>query len=147
MRRIFFLYVAALFVISGCAANPATVKSEESFLPGAEPPAEDEWRGKKAIPSEVQDEIIKRISGLPEYKEVQQNIDRISNHRKGVTSIIDLDDYSRGYTVQVGYSVDDRFAAYYIFLVLTGSYEILIRDMADDKYIPLDVWRKKNADR
>ncbi len=147
MRRAILFTAIAVVIVSGCAGNSVSIMDDEDFLPGAEPPAENEWRGKKAIPGEVQDEIIRRISELPEYKEVQQNIDRISNHRKGVTSIIDLDDYGRGYTVQVGYNGDDRFASYYFFLVLTGTYEILILDMTDDKYISLDSWRKKNAER
>lgn len=142
MRKTVFLSVIVLVMISGCAGNSVT--TGEGFLPGAEPPAEDEWRGKKEIPAEVQDEIIKRISELPEYKEAQKNIDAVSRHRKGVTSIIDKDEKGRGYSVQVGYSGSERFETYYFFHVDSVTYKITILDLQTDEYVTMETWRKRS---
>ncbi len=145
MQKAVFLSIIVLFMISGCAGN--SVRKSEGFLPGAEPRAEDEWRGKKNISAEVQDEIIKRISELTEYKEAQKNIEEVSLHRKGVTSIIDNDEKRRGYSVQVGYSGSDRFETYYFFHVDPVTYKITILDITDDEYVTLDTWRKREKSR
>lgn len=104
---------------------------------------------KKEIVSEVtseEDKMVNAVLALPEVEQVNQYIDSISDHKKGVAAICDgKEEGSNDVCVRVGYNGDERFEVYYFFYVDPVNMRIKIQDIVNDTILPIEEWRKRKA--
>lgn len=92
------------------------------------------------------DIAIKSILELPETKKQSKYIDSISNHKKGISIMIDslevkAEDY---YEIKTGYNGKLHWETYNIYYVnRKNCMEILINDVTSGNIIPINDWRNK----
>ncbi len=87
------------------------------------------------------------IMSLQEVKEKNFLIDSITNHKHGISIIVEKPNQDEPtFHVQAGYNGPNRFETYFHFYVDTTSKKISVDDFASGQRILLNDWRKQNAD-
>lgn len=93
----------------------------------------------------VEERIINTVMALPEAEAANRHIDSITNHQKGLASMMDEPEKGEtDYSVRVGYNGDERFETYYFFYVNPSTLRVKILDVITDSIIPIEDWRKQN---
>ena len=92
------------------------------------------------------DTAIKTIMNLPETKRQAKYVDSISNHKKGISIMVDslkIKDENY-YEIKTGYDGEFHWETYNIFYVnRKNCKEVLVNDTILGDIIPIDIWRQK----
>ena len=92
--------------------------------------------------------ILGLIKNIDEVKASDRYIDSLTNHKKGIASLIFKPAKNeKYYFIQTGYDGENRFETYYNFYVDSATYEIKIQDVIEGDIVTLNGWRKREAKR
>jgi len=85
------------------------------------------------------------IMSLKEVQEKNKLIDSITDHKHGVSIIIDKqDDKLLGFYVQVGYNGNEYFETFFHFYIDSITKQISVEDFLTGEKISLDNWRNQS---
>jgi len=92
--------------------------------------------------SVTENSIRDTIMSLPEVKVKNALIDSISNHKNGISLIIEKPTESeKDFYIQAGYNAEERFETYFHFYFNPQTKVISVMDIMDGKKISLEKWR------
>ena len=91
----------------------------------------------------TEEKIYDSLFKLPEVQTLQRRIDSMTNHKHGVSFMLDtiLDNV---YVINTGYNGELRFENDFTFYVSSKTFEIKIYDFNSDSVISLSNFRKIN---
>ena len=136
-KQIGFIFSCLFFVFYACS-NQSEIKEELQIIKESGVVEE-----KDSINEPIEDKILNAIMSLPEVGKSNSYIDSISNHKKGIASIIDAPENGEtDYSVRVGYNGDERFEVYYFFYVNQKTMQIKILDVITNSVMLYEDWHK-----
>ena len=138
MMRLILLPV--IFIACLCSE----VESQD-FLPESEPADVTEWRASADILPGTRNRIIDVISVLPEYRDTDSRIRKLTNGKHGASGIMKRDESGKGFIVRVGRG-GAKFESYFIFSVDGSTFHIMVYDVLEDSFITLEALRKRSAE-
>ena len=136
----YIVIILSMILFAGCTGN----KSPNQETSGASINSQIIIK-KDAASASLEEEIINTVMALPECQAANAHIDSISNHQKGLASMMDPPEQGEtDYSVRVGYNGDERFETYYFFYVNPSTFKVKILDIVSDSIVPIEYWRTKN---
>ena len=91
----------------------------------------------------LEDKITAALLKLPFVKKSDKYIDSISNHKHGITFMLDEPaEHETEIPVQAGYNGNERFETYYRFFVNPKTLEVKVYDAVEDKKLTLKEYLK-----
>lgn len=96
------------------------------------------------------DMAIKTILELPETKKQAKYIDSISNHKKGISIIIDSLEIEKNfyYELKTGYNGELHWETYSIYYINhKDCTQILVNDIITGDFISINNWRNKKKQK
>ncbi len=142
MKKIIFHFVL-LIILSGCNGNDQN-KPNKKNLPSKSEELEDTTDIAKNL--EIRQRVIEKIKQLPEFIESQKYIDSITDHKRGISYVLEEpSEQTPYYYVMVGYNNEIRFEPYYHFFIDPKTLEVKIEDVLAGGITPIEEWRRKKS--
>jgi hypothetical protein len=135
--KTFFIIISFFLFLQSC--NETSNQKGKFFLQKKD--SDLVIQADRTLDSLVQAKVLDTLSKLPEVQILQKRIDSISDHKHGVSFIIDTL-IENQYKVRAGYDGDLRFENYFNFYVNAETSEIKIEDFLADSVLSLHDYRK-----
>ena len=129
ISQLFLIIALALFTLTGCKNAPKNNSGDESTENISKPA--DENIGE---PADMEQQAIDMVLALPEVRAIE----KVSAFSNG------MNEDNTYYWIQVGNDMETHFATWYHFYVyVKPKMEIKYYDVAEDRELSLDEWRKE----
>lgn len=142
MRILFAAFL--LFSFTACN-NDSTVKEEPVAKVDSLPkePANKAEQGyiHRFTDTALEQKVTAVLMKLPFVQKSNRYIDSISNHKQGISFMLD-NTRGAGISVLAGYDSDERFETYYHFYVDPQTMEVKIYDPLENKTVPVKEYLK-----
>lgn len=142
MRYLFLLFLLSTFTACNNSAEKKDEPIKDSVVSDVEPAAEPGYIhrfGDTALENKITSVLLK----LPFVQKSNSYIDSISDHKHGISFMLDSTGNSEHeISVQAGYNGDQRFETYYHFYVNPKSLDIKVYDPVADKKLTVKEYLK-----
>ena len=93
-----------------------------------------------------EDEAIKIISSLPEVRKQENIIDSVTNHKHGVSYIVEDEKINKKEYIRIktGYNGEFRWETYYIFYIDKKACSLYYYDTINGNLLTIEQWRNKS---
>ena len=141
MRNLFL--VSLLFVFAACNQSSETKDEpvKDSVAADAKPVAEPGYIHRFGDTA-LENKITAALLQLPFVQKSNRYIDSISDHKHGISFMLDSANISNEISVQAGYNGEQRFETYYHFYVNTKNLDIKVYDPVADKKLTVKEYLK-----
>lgn len=93
-----------------------------------------------------EDEAIKIISSLPEVGKQEKIIDSITNHKHGVSYMVEDEKINKKeyFRIKTGYNGEFHWETYYIFYIDKKTCSLYYYDTVSGNLLTIEQWRNKS---
>lgn len=141
MRYLFLLFMLSVFAACTNSTEQKDQTPKDTVATDVKPVAEPGYIhrfGDTALENKITSALLK----LPFVQKSNSYIDSISDHKHGISFMLDSTGNSNEISVQAGYNGDQRFETYYHFYVNPKSLDIKVYDPVADKKLTVKEYLK-----